>query len=78
MVRTAGDHLAVVSNTNPITIIHTDPLLIGAVTEHRLSESRPAEFRNIIGWTRKVQMNWEKWVRGAYRFRFTLPVEGTR
>lgn len=64
------DHLAVVSFIKPVSIIHTDPLLTGGVTEHPISESRSAVFRNFFGLTRRFDMSWIKWVRGAYRFQY--------
>jgi hypothetical protein len=57
------DHLAIVSKLNPIEIIHTDPLAVQKVKEHRLSDPVINQGMFIT-----PQVCWDSWVKGAYRF----------
>jgi len=57
-------HLAIVSGTNPITMIHTSPLTIGATLEQKLTDPMP-----VHGPYLKVLGTWDRWLTGAYRFK---------
>ncbi len=57
-------HLAIVSGTNPITMIHTSPLTIGATMEQQLTDPMP-----VHGPYQKILGTWDRWLTGAYRFR---------
>jgi cell wall-associated NlpC family hydrolase len=63
------DHLAVVSDNNPLTIIHTDPTFFQSVKEHRLSESIviPDMFTGLS--PIRLPMSWANLLHGAFRFK---------
>lgn len=56
------DHFAIVSELNPIRMIHTNPLTLDNPSEDRLTDVMiPISFYRALG-------TWERWLSGAFRF----------
>lgn len=62
------DHFAIVSATNPVRMVHTNPLTLSDPAEQRLTDTMLAVYPSLG--------SWERWLRGAFRFaRLTVEPE---